>query len=58
MKNVSILIELGTNVDWTIDFPVTIAMRGHLKIAKNHYFALIFSIKIDFKMLPLLSGLR
>jgi hypothetical protein len=38
-------------------FPVTMATRGHLKIAKNHYFALIFSIKIDFKALPLLNGL-
>jgi hypothetical protein len=34
------------------------ATRGHLKIAKNHYFALIFSIKIDFKVLQLLNGLR
>jgi hypothetical protein len=37
MKNASILIKLGTNVNWTT--------RGHLKIAKNHYFASIFSIK-------------
>jgi hypothetical protein len=34
------------------------ATRGHLKIAKNHCFALIFSIKIDFKVLQLLNGLR
>jgi hypothetical protein len=35
------------------------ATRGHLKIAKkNHYFALIFSGKIDFKVLQLLNGLR
>jgi hypothetical protein len=27
-------------------FLVTMATRGHLKIAKNHYFALIFSIKL------------
>jgi hypothetical protein len=68
MKNVSILIKLGTNVDWTIAFvttdllclkcPVTMATRGHLKIAKNHYFASIFSIKIHFKVLQLLNGLR
>jgi hypothetical protein len=48
IKTASILIKLGTNVDWTIalslKFPVTMATRGHLKIAKNHYmcFALIF----------------
>jgi hypothetical protein len=41
-----------------LKFPVTMATRGHLKIAKNHYFALIFSIKIDFKVLQLLDGLR
>jgi hypothetical protein len=41
-----------------LKFPVTMATRGHLKIAKNHYFALIFSIKIDFKVLQLLNGLR
>jgi hypothetical protein len=31
-----------------LKFPVTMTTRGHIKIAKNHYFALIFSIKIDF----------
>jgi hypothetical protein len=35
----------------SLKFPVTMAMRGHLKIAKNHYFASIFSIKIYFKVL-------
>jgi hypothetical protein len=25
-----------------LKFPVTMATRGHIKIAKNHYFALIF----------------
>jgi hypothetical protein len=39
-----------------LKFSVTMATRGHLKIVKNHYFALIFSIKIDFKVLQL--GLR
>jgi hypothetical protein len=35
------------------------AMKGHLKIAKNHdYFALIFPSKTDFKGLQLLNGLR
>jgi hypothetical protein len=65
--SVSILIKLGTNFDWTIafvttcsvlKFPVTMATKGHLKIAKNQYFALIFSIKIDFKVLQLLNELR
>jgi hypothetical protein len=41
-----------------LKFSVTMATRGHLKIAKNYYFALIFSIKIDFKVLQLLNGLR
>jgi hypothetical protein len=41
-----------------LKLPVTLATRGHLKIAKNHYFAMIFSIKIDFKVLQLLNGLR
>jgi hypothetical protein len=39
-------------------FPVTMAMGGHLKIAKNHYFALFFSIKTDFKVLQLFNELR
>jgi hypothetical protein len=39
-------------------FPVTMATKGRFKIAKNHYFALIVSIKIDFKVLQLLNGLR
>jgi hypothetical protein len=37
---------------------VTMATREHLKIAKKHYFALTFTIKIDFKVLQLLNGLR
>jgi hypothetical protein len=39
-------------------FPVTMATGGRLKIAKNHYFALFFSIKTDFKVLQLLIELR
>jgi hypothetical protein len=39
-------------------FPVTMAMGGRLKIAKNHYFALFFTIKTDFKVLQLLNELR
>jgi hypothetical protein len=67
-KTTSTLINLGTNVDWTIAFVTTCSDlnfllpwqrgRGHLKIAQNHYFALAFSIKIDFKVLQLLNGLR
>jgi hypothetical protein len=34
-------------------FSVTMATGGRLNIAKNHYFALFFSIKTDFKMLQL-----
>jgi hypothetical protein len=39
-------------------FPVTMATGGRLKIAKNHYFALFFPIKTDFKVLQLLNELR
>jgi hypothetical protein len=39
-------------------FPVTMATLGRFKIAKNHYFALFFSIKTDFKVLQLLNELR
>jgi hypothetical protein len=39
-----------------LKLPVTMATRGHLKIAKYHYFALIFSIKTDFKVLQILNG--
>jgi hypothetical protein len=41
-----------------LKFPTTMATGGRLKIAKNHYFALLFSIKIDLKVLQLLNGLR
>jgi hypothetical protein len=30
----------------SLKFSVTMATRGHIKIAKNHYFALIFSSKL------------
>jgi hypothetical protein len=56
IKSASVLIKLGTNVDWTIafvttcmlsfEFPVTMATRGRLKIAKNHYFSLFFPSKL------------
>jgi hypothetical protein len=38
-------------------FSVTMATRGHLKIAKNHYFVLIVFIKPNFKVLQLLKEL-
>jgi hypothetical protein len=67
IKTASILIKLGTNVDLTIAFVSTCSVLnfllpwqrgGHLKMAKNHYFALYFSIKIDSKVLQLLNGLK
>jgi hypothetical protein len=39
-------------------FSVTMATWGRLKLAKNHYFALVFSIKTDIKVLQLLNELR
>jgi hypothetical protein len=39
-------------------FLVTMAMGGRRKNAKNHYFALFFSIKTDLKVLQLLNELR
>jgi hypothetical protein len=62
MKNALILMKLGTNVDWTIASVIVYCLLpwqwGGLKIAKNHYFALFFSIKTDFKVLQLLKELR
>jgi hypothetical protein len=51
IKNASILIKHGTNVDRTIAsvkvllncrFTVTMATGGRFKIAKNHYFSIFF----------------
>jgi hypothetical protein len=65
IKTASILIKLGTNVDWTIAFLTTCPgfyfllpwQRGDIsKLPEITIFALIFSIKIDFKMLQLLNG--
>jgi hypothetical protein len=51
VKNASILMKLGTNVDCTIASVTACSMvnfllpwqrGGRLKIAKNHYFALFF----------------
>jgi hypothetical protein len=39
-----------------LKFPVSLATRGHIKNAINHYLALIFSIKTDFNVLQLLNG--
>jgi hypothetical protein len=61
------LIKLGKNVDWTIALATKCSglnfllpwQRGDIsKLPKNHFFALLFSIKIDFKVLQLLNGLR
>jgi hypothetical protein len=66
-KNASILIKLGTNDDWTIAFVTTCSVLNFLlpwqqenisKLPQNHYFASSFSIKIYFKVLQLLKGLR
>jgi hypothetical protein len=67
IKTASILIKPGTNVYWTIAFATTCSglnfvlpwQRGEIsKLPKKIYFALILSIKIDFKVLKLLNGLR
>jgi hypothetical protein len=46
MKNASLLMKLGTNVDWAIasviTFHVTMATGDSSKLPKNHYFALFF----------------
>jgi hypothetical protein len=42
----------------SLEFPVNMATMKHHKIAKNQYFALILSIKIDFKVMQLLNGFR
>jgi long-subunit fatty acid transport protein len=67
IKTALTLITLGTNVSWTITLATTGLglnfllpwQRGDIsKLPKNHYFALIFFIKIDFKVLQILNGLR
>jgi hypothetical protein len=67
MKNASILMKRATNVDWTITSvtacPIVNVLLpwqrgGRLKIAKNHYFALFFTINTEFKVLKLLNDLR
>jgi gamma-glutamyltranspeptidase len=54
MKNASILMKHGTTVDWTIASVTACSVLNfcyhgngggeHLKIAKNHYFALFFAL--------------
>jgi hypothetical protein len=67
LKNASILIKFGTHVNCTIAIVTTCSVlnfllpwqRGDISnLPKNHYFALIFSIKIDFKVLQIINGLR
>jgi hypothetical protein len=64
-ETASILIKLGTNVDWTIAFVTKCSVLnfllpwqrgGHLKIAKNHYFALIFPSKLIFDFFLAMRG--
>jgi hypothetical protein len=65
MKNASVLMKLGTNIDCTIasvtacsifNFLLPWQRGGRLKIAKIHYFTLFFSNKTDSKVLQLLNG--
>jgi hypothetical protein len=58
MKNASILMKLGTNVDWTIAFVTACSSLNFIsKLPKLLFCIVFFSIKIDFKVL-LLNGLR
>jgi hypothetical protein len=59
IKTATILIKLGTNVDWTSAVVTTCSVLNFLiprqrvdisKLPKNHYFELVFSIKIDFNI--------
>jgi hypothetical protein len=67
IQTASILIKLGANVDWTIAFVTTCSglnflllwQRGDISKLKKKLFCVdFFSIKIDFKLLQLLNGLR
>jgi hypothetical protein len=47
MKNASVLMKLGTNVDWTIamlnlHFPVTMAMGGTSQNCQKSLFCIVF----------------
>jgi hypothetical protein len=42
MKNASILMKLGPDVDWTIASVTAYATGGRLKIANEHYSPFIF----------------
>jgi hypothetical protein len=67
MKNASILMKLGTNVDWTIASVTACSILNFLlprqrgdvsKLPKITILHRFFSIKTDFKVLQLLNGLR
>jgi hypothetical protein len=67
IKTASTLIKLGTNVDWTIALETTCSglnfllpwQRGDIsKLPNINYFAFIFFIKIDFKVLQRLNRVR
>jgi hypothetical protein len=52
------LAQMLTGHDiFNLKFPVTMTTMGLFKIAKNHSFALFFSIKTDFNVLQLFNGL-
>jgi hypothetical protein len=57
MKNASILMVLGTNVDWTIA-SVTACLLLNRKLPKITILHCFFSIKTDFKVLQLLNEWR
>jgi hypothetical protein len=66
MKNASILMKLGTNVDWTIALATTCSIvnfqlpwqQGTSQNCEKSLFCIVFSIKTDFKVLQLLNVLR
>jgi hypothetical protein len=64
IKNASILIKLGTNVDWTIasgiacsilNFQLSWQRGGGVSKLPKTYFALFLPIKTDFKVHQLLN---
>jgi hypothetical protein len=66
IKNASVLMELGTNVDWTIASVTACSIfnfllqwqLGDVSKLQKLLFCIVFSIKTDFKVLQLLNGLR
>jgi hypothetical protein len=66
LKNASILMKLGTNVDWTIASVTASSIlnflfpwqQGTSQNCQKTLFCIVFFIKTDFKVLQLLNGLR